>query len=100
MKTQSPAYSLADCAHRVREILAEHDARFVAVSVSTPQPLYGYGQTSYAALCDAVGDNCASHMTARASYSCLPYSWDENFMRDTFRMTDEAGNMLAIFVRA
>lgn len=101
MKTLNPSYSLADTAHRVHELIADHDPRFVAVVVRPSGPLYGLASTSWGALCNAVGDTEASTLLANAASDAATYAWDENFQRDVYRMTRaDNGDVLAILVRA
>lgn len=102
MKTY-PAISLSDVAHVVSEIIDNHAPRYVAVVVrpETPgAPAYGFSNKgTFQAIVSAIGERAANDLVADSRQG-ESYAFDENFGRDTSRLTDSAGEVLAILIRA
>ncbi len=103
MKTSSYSLSLSDVAHAVSEIIENHSPRYVAVVVrenSPAAPAYGFSNRgTFQAIIEAIGERAANDLVADSRQGDS-YSFDENFGRDVSRLTDSAGELLAILVRS
>ncbi len=99
MPSKTPLPSLAEVAFKVRELIADHAPRFVAVVPQFAGPVYGHGRSSFGAMVDAVGHESANVLCAEMHADGGTYFFDETFGRDVARLNDARGELLVLLVR-